>query len=155
MAYPNYNGMYGSYGQNSYTQPSIPPVTNNQYQNYNNQAQMGNFGTRSFMFATEEELKSQMIGLNSQLYGLDRQNSILRVKTVDAMGNVQIDAYKLSVIDESKPKVTEVNTSEYLTKEDIKDFVTKDELSKFMEQCKDIEKLLRVGAKDERKEENN
>lgn len=145
MAYPFNN--YGGYSPNSYVQAAITPNNNNLYQNYQNTAQMGNFGARNFIFATEEELKSQVISPNSQLFGLDQQNSILRVKTVDAIGNVDIKSYKLNIIDESKTKTTEVNASEYLTKKDIENLVTKDELNSFMQKCQDIEKLLKVGNK--------
>lgn len=158
MAYPFNNNMFGGYsglGQNSYAQPVVPPQPNNQYQNYNIQPQTSNFGAKNFMFATEEELKSYILAPNSQMFGLDRANSILRVKTSDAMGNVTLEAYKLTSVDESKPNVTEVNQSEYLTKKDIENLVTRDELQGFMKQCKDIEKLLKVGTADERTEENN
>lgn len=153
MAYP-FNS-YGGYQPNSYAQPTIPPVTNNQYQTYNNQPTMGNFGARNFIFATEEEMKAYILPPNNQIFGLDRPNAVLRIKTADNMGNVNIEAYKLSLIDESKPKTTDVKESEYLTKKDIENLVTKDEFNSFMGQVKDIEKLLKVGGKNERPEKND
>lgn len=158
MAYPNnsmFNNYGGSIGQNYYPQSQVPPMNNNLYPNYTNNAPMGNFGAKNFIFATEEEMKAYILPAGQQMFGLDRANGVLRIKTADAMGNVNIEAYKLNVIDESKPKISEVNQSEYLTKKDIENLVTRDELQGFMKQCKDIEKLLKVGATDGRKEENN
>lgn len=119
---------YGGVGQNPFMQPMTPPTPTNYSPVYNYSPTMGNIGAKNFIFATEEEMKAYILPPNGQMFGLDKTNGVLRVKTTDGMGNVTMEAYKLSLVDESKPKATEVKESKYLTSDDIKNLVTKDDL---------------------------
>lgn len=142
MAY--YNGMYG--GQGLYTNNQIQPQLNNLYQNYNTQAPAGNFGGKTIIYATEDEIKAYILQPNSQIYAFDKEKPILRVKSADGIGRTTLDTYNLVKVDENINKSV---SNDYLTKEEAKSFVTKEEFNKLVQQQNDIEKLLRVGLKNE------
>ena len=143
MAY-NYNSPYGMGMQ--YPQTSIP-VSNYQQPSY--QPINPNLGAKTLPYATREEVQAQILPPNSQMIAIDSEKPYFYIKSVDSLGRPTLDVFKFEKVDESKEKLTEVN---YLTKDDVKDFVSKEEFNAFMKKCDDLTKLLnnkKVGDKNE------
>jgi hypothetical protein len=133
MAY-NYNSPYGMGMQ--YPQTSIP-VSNYQQPSY--QPINPNLGAKTLPYATREEVQAQILPPNSQMIAIDSEKPYFYIKSVDSLGRPTLDVFKFEKVDESKEKLTEVN---YLTKDDVKDFVSKEEFEAFMKKCDDLTRLL-------------
>lgn len=133
MAY-NYNSPFGmgmQYPQtnipvSNYPQPSYQPINNN-------------LGAKTLPYATKEEVQAQILPPNSQMIAIDSEKPYFYIKSVDSLGRPTLDVFKFEKVDESKDKLPEVN---YLTKDDVKDFVSKEEFNAFMKKCDDLTRLL-------------
>lgn len=79
-------------------------------------------GGNLFFVGSEEEAKSWIVNPNQTVYLLDRNNSMLYIKSVEKNGMAQpLESFKLSL-----PQTVENNaTAEYATKQDIEDLKIK------------------------------
>lgn len=103
---------------NYYNYPFNPPFGNNTQQ-FNN-------GANLFFVGSEEEAKSWIVSPSQTVYLLDRNNGFLYVKTVERNGMAQpLTTFKLA------EPVSEVETVEYATKQDIEN------LNKIIKEIKD------------------
>lgn len=142
MAY-NYNSPYGmgtqypqqTYPVSNYQQPSYQPIN-------------ANLGAKTLPYATKEEVQAQILPPNSQMIAIDSEKPYFYIKSVDSLGRPTLDVFKFEKVDESKEKSPEVN---YLTRDDLMEFVTKQEFENFMNECKEIKRVLAMGKKHEEK----
>lgn len=118
------NGYYQGY--QTYQQPTQPMYSQNM--NYmNNQIQYDSNAIQCVKYGTREEALGSNISANNSVLFIDRQNNTAYLKSSDAIGQSYIKGFKFEEIDMNSNNVR--NTQEYLSKDDLKDFVTKDELS--------------------------
>lgn len=96
-----------NYFNNPYVQqPLMPTYTN---------------GGNLFFVGSEEEAKNWIVNPSQTVYLLDRNNSMLYIKSVEKNGMVQpLEMFALSMPEEKQPEVIE-----YATKKDIEDLKVK------------------------------
>lgn len=156
-AYNNYNGLnnytnpYGAY--NYLNRQYIPPtMTAPQVTQPVAQQVATDFPLR---FANMEEAKAFIVMPNQRQFFLNNETSELYVKSADSIGQSFFDEYSLVPKNKSdgtgKQNVTiePQNISEMATKDDIKDFVSKDYVTGLESEIsalnKKVDKVLRIG----------
>ena len=133
MAY-NYNSPYGMGMQ--YPQTSIPV---NNYPQPSYQPANTNLMAKTINYASEEEIRGLILPPNVQVMAIDREKPNFYIKSSDSLGRSTVDIFEFKKVDESNKELNNVN---YLTKDDLKDFVSKDEFNSFMKKCEDLTRLL-------------
>lgn len=140
MNYYNYMpNSYGTMGSSSQNNIGGGIYTQNNYSPNNT-----NFGLKNgIQYASEEEMKALILPPNTQVMAMGREGNVFYVKTADELGRSTMSVFDYKKHEENVSR----ETIQYLTKDDLKDFATKEELNSVLSQCKDIEKLLKVGRK--------
>ena len=153
----NYYGggtMYPTY-QGNIMQPQQPqPIMQQPQQQYDPPIQ-------AVKFVTTDEAKGFIVNPNQKVMLIDKDNSVFYIKGADGIGQSYTYAYKFEAIknDAGKPEIeqTAINSADFVKKDDIKGFVTnddllalKDELTKSIEDFKKatIKKTLEKDIKD-------
>ena len=115
-------------------------------------------------YASKEEIEGYILPPNSQMFAIDRDKPLFYIKSADSLARSTVEIFEFkkyeplkevpSVVvensvtkDDLKDLVTKQDLADVLTTKDLDFFVSKEEFNKFMAQCKDIEKLLKVGSK--------
>jgi hypothetical protein len=133
--------------QNPYGTMGNPPQSNLNggiYPQNNYSPANTNFGLKSgIQYATEEEMKALILPPNTQVMAMGKEGDVFYVKTADELGRSTMSVFDYKKHEENVSR----ETIQYITKDDLKDFATKEELNNVLSQCKDIEKLLKVGKK--------
>lgn len=133
---------YGNYG-NTYT-----PYAQS-YQMYQPQRTQENpFEVR---FGTLDEAKAYIVAPTRSAMFIDRANSCAYIKSADNMGNPLLEGFKYTRIDNysTDNKTPEFDTTELVRKDDIKDFVTTEQLKNVLDEKlgtieTDVKKLNRL-----------
>ena len=103
-----------------------------------------NFGLKNgIQYATEEEMKALILPPNTQVLAMGKEGNVFYIKSADELGRSTMSVFDYKKHDENVSR----ETIKYITQEDLKGFATKEELQEVLSQCKDIEKLLKVGRK--------
>ena len=137
---------YSPYGIG--TQYGQPNISMGNYQQPSYQPANTNLGAKTLPYATKEEVQAYILPPNSQMMAIDSEKPYFYIKSVDSLGRPTLDTFKFEKVDDSKEKSAEVN---YLTKDDMVGFVTKQEFESFMNECKEIKRVLAMGKKHEEK----
>ena len=136
-----------NYMPNSYGTMGNPPQNNLNggiYQQNNYNPTNTNFGLKSgIQYATKTEMEALILPPSTQVWAMGKDGDVFYVKTADELGRSTMSVFDYKKHEENVSR----ETIQYLTKEDLKDFATKEELQNVLSQCKDIEKLLKVGKK--------
>ena len=175
-----YNNFYGQqpynpYGMNNggmYQQPQMQyqqPINNNMYsqQQVQQPTQQQSYLPLTFVSGVEGA-KAFIVSPNQVVYLKDSDSDILFEKKADSQGKYTLSAYRLTQVDlnnMNKQAVVEqpkINTGEFLTKKDIKDFITNSELENFKKVIEGnigqlssrIEKLLRSNSNAQKQKES-
>ena len=77
-------------------------------------------------YGTEDEIRAYILQPNTQIMALDREKPIFYIKSADNLGRSVLTKYKYEEIVD-KPIEPNVN-ADYLTKDDVKEFVSKADL---------------------------
>lgn len=143
---------FNGFNRNSYGVGNYCQQPNQIYQPQTNQGLNGGFGLKTgIQYATKTEMEALILPPNTQVMAMGKDGNVFYVKTADELGRSTMSIFDYVKQDENVSR----ETKEYLTKEDLKDFATKKELESVLMQCKDIEKLLKVGGGSGKKETNN
>lgn len=103
-----------------------------------------NFGLKNgIQYATEEEMKALILPPNTQVMAMGKEGNVFYIKSADELGRSTMSVFDYKKHEENVSR----ETIKYITQEDLKGFATKEELQEVLSQCKDIEKLLKVGKK--------
>lgn len=119
-------------GFKPYQQPTYLSGLGGNYNNINYQGVGGNFQPKMLSYASEAEINAMMLPANSQVSAFDREKPIIYIKTSDNLGRSVVEKFKYE-------KITDDNINNTDNK-----YVTREEFNKFVEECKNIEKLLKV-----------
>lgn len=140
MSYYNYMpNSYGAMGNSSQNNLSGGIYPQNNYSPANT-----SFGLKSgIQYATKTEMEALILPPSTQVWAMGKDGDVFYVKTADELGRSTMSVFDYKRHEENVSR----ETIQYLTKEDLKDFATKEELNNVLSQCKDIEKLLKVGKK--------
>ena len=112
-----YQQPYYNYGQ-LYNQPQMQqPIQQNQ-----TQQQMP---IQAVRFLNADEIKGWAVQPNTSEMLIDRANKRVTIKSADVMGESTIKTYSYSSLEETPVKET---TPQYLTKEDLTSYATKDDI---------------------------
>jgi hypothetical protein len=142
---------------------SYPQMSNNYAQPINN------FGLKpmGIPYASKEEIEGYILPPNSQMFAIDRDKPLFYIKSADSLARSTMEIFEFKRYEPAK-EVPSVVVENVVTKEDLKDMVTKqdlanvlttkdldffvsrDEFNKLMAQCKDLEKILKVGGKNDK-----
>ena len=142
---------FNGFNRNSYGLGNYQTQPNQIYQPQTNQGLNGGFGLKTgIQYATKTEMEALILPPNTQVMAMGKDGDVFYVKTADELGRSTVSVFDYTKHDENVSH----ETKEYLTKDDLKDFATKKELESVLMQCKDIEKLLKVGGNNG-KEKNN
>ena len=164
----SYQNPYGAYPYNSYgnnyvsqqpTQqmPYQQTMNNNMYNQQQTQVQQ-NYLPLTFVNGIEGA-KAFIVNPNQVIYLKDSDSDVLFEKKADSQGKYTLLAYKLTQVDinnigKTNVVVPQIKTDNFLTKEDIKDFITNSELDNFSKTIEGklgqlsskIEKLYRTNS---------
>lgn len=147
---------YNTYNQNSYTSPyaygyqqrGYNPVVAQQ-QVMPQQPIVTDFPIR---FANIEEARAFIVMPNQRQFFINNEKSELYIKSADGMGQSYFDEYSIVPKGKQAPVVAEAtveNAPEMATKDDIKDFVSKDYVKGLESQISaltgKVDKVLRIG----------
>lgn len=154
----NYNPYqnYGMYQQPTYqqqmTQPQMMQQTQQQYQQTKYDAPI-----QDIKFVTADEAKAYIVMPNTKVMLMDRDKSIFYIKSADSLGKSTLEGFKYSRLeDESAQSVSpQIDTKDFirredlqsvlsgfLTREDVKDFITKDELKGIDNKLENFQKQM-------------
>lgn len=145
---------YNTYNQNGYVSPYnygyqprnyTTPLT----QPVQQQPIVTDFPIR---FANIEEAKAFIVMPNQRQFFINNEKSELYIKSADGMGQSYFDEYSIVPKGKQTPVVAEAvveNAPEMATKDDIKDFVSKDYVKGLESQISalsgKVDKVLRIG----------
>lgn len=114
---------------------------NNQYANqYNNQmyqprqTQTEDVPFNDIKFVTEDEAKAYIVLPNTKVMLMDRDKSIFYIKSADSLGKSTLEGYKYTKLENNptEPVSHEIDTKEFVKKEDLNRFITKEDLRNFI-----------------------
>lgn len=115
-------------------------------------SQVGDTPIQGIKFLTADEIKAYIVMPNCKEMLIDKGNGIVHIKSADIMGQSSDKMYKFEEIpendtsSENKAKETvEINTDNYVKKDDLSSFVKSDDLADFIKQTN--EKLERLEKK--------
>lgn len=132
--YNNLNGGYGSY----------MPNYQNGYMNSNQTTFVPN-KILGVNYASEEEMRSYMLNPNTQIIALDKEQPFIYIKTADNLGRSTFTKCKYSEVkDEAE------NANAYLTKDDLKNMATRQELQELQNKIEAMLQKVNGGVKRER-----
>lgn len=154
---PNY---YGYYGQNipqqvNYPQQMVSPVTTqiSSPQTVQQVPSVADLPIQQIRFLTADEIKGFIVMPNEKAMLVDRANKLVYIKSADAMGQSFMETYSYDKYDAEKK--AEEEKVEYLRKEDLGNFLTKDDLKAFSNKLDKLEAKINLGnllAKDKEEE---
>lgn len=125
--------MYNGY---NYMQNYIPT------QQSQNQIPQKQIVFQDIRFVNEDEAKSFIVlNPNSRVLLLDVQNGIAWLKSTDSLGLSYTEKYKFNKLLENKPQISDT-TDNYVKKEDLPEFATKNDLKGIYEQINNIKKEI-------------
>ena len=146
MAYNNYNNYstpysYGGYypqynnGFNQYQQPMAQPQA---------QGQTQDFPFSVVRFGTLDEAKGHIVPPSKAIMFIKSDFSEIYVKSADSMGNPSLETFKCSRLQECSAQIvsTEIDTKNLAKKEDLENFITKDNFDTLNGKISDIETRL-------------
>ena len=128
MNYNTYNPMMYS---NVY---GVPQNTQYQYQQPYTTAMQTQPQGKPFVdevrIMSEDEAKSYIVDANKSAMLIDSEKQVFRIKSADAFGKSTSQLYEYRMIDDNstKLKTPEIDTSNFVTKDDLSGFVTTDKL---------------------------
>lgn len=132
---------YGNYPGYSYMYPQYN--TNMNYPQYQNPIiqQTNEVPFSEMHFGTMKEAEAHMVTPNKSVLFFNNPMGEIYVKSADSMGNQSFKTYKQVFIDNNamQPVSNEINTKDFVKKEDLKDFVTLKDFEEFKESFKQIE----------------
>lgn len=146
MNYMNNYPTYGNYGYNprNYSQPMAQPTM---------QQPVQSIGTDfPLRFANIEEAKAFIVLPNQRQFFINNERNELYIKSADGMGQSFFDEYNIVPKGKKEEVVATINaenTADFVHKDDIKDFVSRDYVSALESQISalnsKVEKVLRLG----------
>lgn len=138
--YNNFSGGYGNY---------VAPNYQGAYMNSNQTAFVPN-KILGVNYASEEEMRGYMLNPNSQILALDKEQPFFYIKTADNLGRSTFTKCKYEEVKEDG-----AISVAYLTKEDIKDMATRDELQDLQKKLEAILQRINGGVKREQQRNNS
>lgn len=140
MSYYNYMpNSYGTMGNSAQANVGGGIYPQNNYSPANT-----NFGLKSgIQYASKSEMEGLILPPNTQVWAMGKEGDVFYVKTADELGRSTMSVFDYKKHEENVSR----ETVQYITRDDLKIFATKEELQSVLSQCKDIEKLLKVGKK--------
>lgn len=120
----------------------------NQMQVKQNEVQ--NFPFSLVRFGTLDEIKGQLVSPNKPIMFIKSDFSEFYIKSVDNYGNVALDTFKCSKLNEnpSQTETSKFDPKEFVKSEDLKGFIKKDELEGILLEIDKIKK--HIGVEDEK-----
>lgn len=141
---------FNGYGRNSYGGTSFGQSTNQMYSPQGYQPSNSVFGLKSgIQYATKAEMEALMLPPSTQVWAMGKEGDVFYVKTSDELGRSTMSVFDYKKHSENVSR----ETIEYITKEDLKEFATKQELQNVVAQYNSIEKMLK--GKDHGKDKEN
>ena len=141
---------FNGYGRNSYGGTSFGQSTNQMYSPQGYQPASSVFGLKSgIQYATKAEMEALMLPPSTQVWAMGKEGDVFYVKTSDELGRSTMSVFDYKKHSEN----VSCETIEYITKEDLKEFATKQELQNVVAQYNSIEKMLK--GKDHGKDKEN
>lgn len=142
----NYNNPYNQYGYVNYGNVQ-QPYNQNQFQqgqqaNQYQQPQQMNYLT-SIVVNGYQDVEKYIVAPNQTINFYDGKNGYFYLKSADGMGRYTIKAFKLSemnvddIINPKPQNTNENNTSNYLTRNDLREYVTVSDLKRLEKEFKD------------------
>lgn len=154
MAYNNYG--FNNYGMTGQSFPSYQPNFGiAQPQNNFGQARQGvtynsssDYPFLGVKFVNEQEANSFTLEPNTRILLMDKNNQVFWVKWTDSMGSSSMEKYKFERCDvQQQEQVSQIDTSNFATKDDLKDFVKTKDLAiikEFNDKLERFEKKLKI-----------
>lgn len=130
------------------------PQTNTSYPQTQPNASFG-LKPMGIPYASKEEIEGYILPPNSQMFAIDRDKPLFYIKSADSLARSTVEVFEFKKYEPLKEvptvvvenSVTKDDLKDLATKQDLSAFVSREEFNSFMAQCKDIEKLLKVGSK--------
>lgn len=98
-------------------------------------------------FLTADEIKAYIVLPNTSEILVDKSNAIAHIKSADAMGQSSTRMFKFEEISElpqSKAEVPTIDTSSFITREEIKDFLRREDLKTIDDKLTMLEKQIKI-----------
>lgn len=121
MNYYNYMGNYPQYQPMNYVRPQMQQ----------------NGEIQAVKFVTEAEANAYIVEPNSKVLLVDKANNKFWLKWADAMGQSYQEPFRYETL--NKP----TQTSEYVTKDDILNFITKEDLKDIETKLEELQGLIK------------
>ena len=140
-----YNNNIPYYG-NQYMSPYMAQYQQ-QRQYPQQQVQQGQHDTsiQGIKFLTADEIKAYIVMPNTSEILVDKANSVAHIKSADAIGQSSTKMFKYEEISELPSNNTQgVDTKKFLTQEDIKDFLKRDDLKTIDDKLDYLEKQIKI-----------
>lgn len=132
----------------------LSPYQTQQYQNYNNNIYQNRGNVTGYdmpfqdiKYTTKEQAMAYIAMPNTSALLIDRQNKIAYISSTNYMGEPSKIAYKYEKIDIDKPNIErpkEIDTSNFLTQDNTKEFVKKEDLKTIEEKLDYLEKQIKI-----------
>lgn len=127
---PSYQPTYQSMMQNSMTQPNA--VQQNQQANQQQANTQYDKQIQDVRFVSEKDAHDYILLPNTRVMLIDRDNSVFYIKSADSLGTQTMEAFKFTKLKEkANDVVSSIDTKDFVKREDIANFITKDELKEF------------------------
>lgn len=152
MSFNNYN----NYGQNPFlNRPYTPPTYQSmpfnqpmvqQLQQNMPPANPSDMPITTIKYVDEKQIDGYIADPNTKVMLIDRNNKICGFKWCDSMGNCGGSKYRFEEFTETPYEVKNphLDTSNFLTKQDVGDYVKKDELKTIFDKLSAIEKRIKI-----------
>lgn len=158
MAYnSNFNTYGGNYMGNGYISPYRPQIQPNQMTGMSqiqpsqiqNSTQVQPINPAEIpitmvRFLKESEGENFVVDLNTKALLIDRQKKVCFVKWCDIYGNSDFIKLKYEECANSEPEKQQIDPSNFITKQDIGEFVKKDDLKSILDQISNLEKRIKI-----------
>lgn len=158
MAYnSNFNTYGGNYMGSGYISPYRPQIQPNQMAGISQMQQPQTQTSTQIQptnpaeipitmvrFLKESEGENFVVDLNTKALLIDRQKKVCFVKWCDIYGNSDFIKLKYEECINSETEKQPIDTSNFLTKQDVGEFVKKDDLKAIFDQIANLEKRIKI-----------
>lgn len=98
-------------------------------------------------FVNEKEAQAYTLLPNQKALLMDTANMKFWIKSADSLGNSSIETYRFEKCENNNPAkdaITNIDTSDFLKKDDLKEVATKNELNALKDIIDELQKQIRI-----------
>lgn len=141
FGYNNYGGAYVPQGQQ---RPTAMPMAQ-QSMVQPQQPMVAPCPFQDVRFVNEKEANGFLVLPNQKVLLIDNEDRKMWVKSADSMGTSTTETYRFERVENVETEnIPQIDTSNFATRKDLENCVTKDELLSISETIKELEKQVKI-----------